>query len=215
MKKTVPIVDAVDVRKFLRYLRDWNRNYYIAAAIGIQWGLRCSDILALRVGDVVAGKGARVQIVDRLTVKEIKTGHERHIRITEEMKDALREHVKKIKSPVNMSAPLILSRNKLDGNLKPLSRYRLWRVISYAARALDIKGPIGTHSLRKTFAHQAWQSGARVDEIQKEFGHASADTTHRYANIPDERREALYQKINFLPPGRRREDKKTTCVLWD
>jgi site-specific recombinase XerD len=107
-----------------------------------------------------------------------------------------------------MNAPLVLSRNKLDGKAKPLSRHRLWRVISEAARRLGIKGPIGTHSLRKTFAYQAWDDGERVDVIQKEFGHASVETTHRYACIPDERQDALYKKMKFARPAKRRRGKK-------
>jgi integrase len=207
MKKTVPIRNKNDIFRLLKCLREWNSNYYIAAIIGIQWGLRCSDILALQVGDVVAGEGSRIQIIDRVAVQEIKTGHERHILITEEMKDVLYEHVKGFKPPVDMSLPLVLSRNRQDGKAKPLSRYRLWRVISEAARRLGIKGPIGTHSLRKTFAYQAWKDGERVDVIQKEFGHASVDTTHRYACIPDERQDGLYKKMNFAIPVKRRRDK--------
>ena len=204
MKKTVPIRDKNEIYRLLNYLRAWNSNYYIAAVIGIQWGLRCSDILALQVGDVVAGEGARIQIIDRIMVQEIKTGHERHILITEEMKDVLYEHIKRFKSPVNMNAPLVLSRNKQEGKEKPLSRYRLWRVISDAARELGIKGPVGTHSLRKTFAYQAWRDGERVDVIQKEFGHGSVEITHRYACIPDERQDGLYKNMNFAIPTRRR-----------
>ncbi|MDR1471555.1 MAG: tyrosine-type recombinase/integrase [Synergistaceae bacterium] len=203
MKKTVPIYDKIDVYRLLKYLREWNSNYYIAAVIGIQWGLRCSDILALQVGDVVAGEGSRIQIIDRVRLREIKTGHERHILVTEEMKDVLYEHIKGSGTPVDMGAPLVLSRNKNKGKAKPLSRYRLWRVVSNAAHRLGIKGPIGTHSLRKTFAYQAWRDGERVDVIQKEFGHASVDTTHRYACIPDERQDGLYKKVSFAFPSKR------------
>jgi integrase len=209
MKKTVPVRSKVDIQRLLKCLMEWNPNYYIAAVIGIQWGLRCSDILALRVGDVLAGEGARVRIADRLMVREIKTGHERHILVTDGMKDVLREHVKRLKTSGGASLPLVPSRNRRDGEIKPLSRHRLWHVISQAARKLGIKGPIGTHSLRKTFAYQAWRGGERVDVIQKEFGHASVATTHRYACIPDERQDALYEKINFaVPSGRRRAKKR-------
>jgi integrase len=213
MKKTVPIRDKIDVYRFLKHLRRWNSNYYVAAIIGIQWGLRCSDILALQIGDVVAGEGDRIQIIDRIMVREVKTGHERHILITEDMKDVIYEHIKRFKPPLDMNLPLVLSRNKSDGKAKPLSRYRLWRVISGTDRELGIKGPIGTHSLRKTFAFQAWRDGVRVDVIQKEFGHASLETTHRYACIPDEHREELYKKINFASPGRRRRKRKRNASM--
>ncbi|MDR1516125.1 MAG: tyrosine-type recombinase/integrase [Synergistaceae bacterium] len=210
MKKTVPIYDKIDVYRLLKYLREWNSNYYIAAIIGIQWGLRCSDILALRVGDVIAGEGARIQIIDRIMIQEIKTGHIRHILITDEMKDVLYDHIKSLGTRVDLDAPLVLSRNKDadSGKRKPLSRYRLWRVISQTARDIGIKGLIGTHSLRKTFAYQAWRDGQRVDVIQKEFGHASVETTHRYACIPEEHRDDLYKKINFALPARRKRSRK-------
>ncbi|GHV50367.1 site-specific integrase [Synergistales bacterium] len=202
MRKVVPIRSKQDIVKFLKRLREWNANYYIAALIGIQWGLRCSDILALQIGDVVAGSGTRAQIIDRLMVRELKTGHERHILITDEMKDVLREHIKSLGSPIDMEAPLVLSRNKSGGKAKPISRKRLWSVVSRTAGELGISGPIGTHSLRKTWAYQAWMGGERVDVIQKEFGHTSVDTTHRYACIPDERRDNLYKKSTFILPTR-------------
>jgi integrase len=206
----MPIRDKVEIYSLLKRLREWNSNYYIAAIIGIQWGLRCSDILALQIGDVIAGEGTRIQIIDRVMIQEIKTGHIRHILITDEMKDVLYEHIKSFGPHIDLDAPLVLSRNKdaASGKCKPLSRYRLWRVISQTARDIGIKGPIGTHSLRKTFAYQAWRDGQRVDVIQKEFGHASIETTHRYACIPDEHRDELYKKINFALPVKRRRSRK-------
>jgi integrase len=143
-------------------------------------------------------------------IQEIKTGHIRHILITDEMKDVLYGHIKSLGSRIDLDAPLVLSRNKdtNSGKCKPLSRYRLWRVISQTAKDIGIKGPIGTHSLRKTFAYQAWRDGQRVDVIQKEFGHASIETTHRYACIPDEHRDELYKKVNFALPARRRRSRK-------
>jgi integrase len=210
MKQTMPIRDKVEIYSLLKRLREWNSNYYIAAVIGIQWGLRCSDILALQIGDVIAGEGARIQIIDRVMIQEIKTGHIRHILITDEMKDVLYDHIKSLGPRINLDAPLVLSRNKdaNNGKSKPLSRYRLWRVISQTARDIGIKGPIGTHSLRKTFAYQAWRDGQRVDVIQKEFGHASVETTHRYACIPDEHRDELYKKVNFALPAKRKRSRK-------
>ncbi len=207
MKKTVPIRTKPEIHSFLKRLREWNPHYYIAAVIGIQWGLRCSDILALQVGDVVAGEGKRIQIIDRIMVEEIKTGHERHILITDDMKDVLYEHIRNL-GPIDMEMPLVLSRNHGDERHKPLSRQRLWAVISQAACDAGIKGPIGTHSLRKTWAYQAWKDGARIDVIQKEFGHASVDTTHRYACIPEKEHDELYEKMNFAVPKTRRRSRK-------
>lgn len=209
MKKTVPIQTKPEIFRFLKRLKEWNPNYYIAAIVGIQWGLRCSDILALQVGDVLAGEGKRVQIIDRIMVEEIKTKHERHILITDEMKDVLYEHIKSMGLRDHPEAPLVLSRNHNDGgSFKPLSRQRLWAVVAKVACEVGIKGRIGTHSLRKTWAFQAWKDNVRIDVIQKEFGHASIDTTHRYACIPDERRDEIYRKVGFAVSESRRATRR-------
>lgn len=116
---------------------------------------------------MIAGERKRVQIIDRLMVVEIKTGHERHILITDEMKDILYEHIKHFPKPLNQEPPLVLSRNKgEEGECKALSRQRLWAVIAQAAKDMGIEGSVGTHSLRKTWAYQAWCDGHRVDVIQ-------------------------------------------------
>ena len=210
MKKTIPIKTEPEIHRFLRRLKEWNPNYYVAAMIGISWGLRCSDILALRTKDVLAGEGSRVQIKDRLEVEEIKTGHIRQILVTEKMKDILYEHVRRSPGRINKELPLVLSRNRDDrGEYKPLSRTRLWAVVSIAARDAGIKGPIGTHSLRKTWAYQAWRDGSRVDVIQLEMGHKSIAYTHRYTCIPDTSRDELYKKVNYgLPVTRKRPSKR-------
>ena len=204
----MPIRTKPEIYRLLKRLKEWNHNYYIAAIIGIQWGLRCSDILALQVGDVVAGEGTRIQIIDRVMVQEIKTRRERHILITDDMKDVLHGHIKGMGRPLDMDAPLVLSRNRSEeGGHKPLSRQRLWAVLATVAADLDIKGPIGTHSLRKTWAYQAWKDGIRIDVIQKEFGHVDLSTTHDYACIPDTSRDEIYESVNFAVPTTRRRSR--------
>ena len=108
MRTTTPIRTEPEIHAFLRCLKEWNRNYYIAAVIGINWGLRCSDILALQVGDVIAGEGKRIQIIDRLMVREIKTGKIRHIFVTDKMRADLREHIRNMKD-WEAETPLVLS----------------------------------------------------------------------------------------------------------
>ena len=210
MKKTIPIKTEPEIHRFLRRLKEWNPNYYVAAMIGISWGLRCSDILALRTKDVLAGEGSRIQIKDRLEVEEIKTGHIRQILVTEKMKDILYEHIKRSPGRINKELPLVLSRNRSEtGERKPLSRTRLWAVISAVAKEIGIKGSIGTHSLRKTWAYSAWRDGIRVDVIQKELGHTSIEYTHLYACIPDTHRDDLYKKVNYgLPTIHKRPSKR-------
>lgn len=201
MRRTVPIQTEPEINALLKCLRQWNPNYYMAAMIGIDWGLRCSDILALSIGDVIAGSGRRIQILDRIILREQKTGHERRIVISDKMKDNLYEHIKKrVKQDgeLDLSAPLILSQKRTgDRKLKPISRQHFSWVINTAAKKVGIRGSIGTHGLRKTFVFQAWMRNTSVDVLQKILGHSSVEITHRYACIPEKFETEVYQKINF------------------
>lgn len=207
MNFVYPIRDEKHLFALLHFLKDWNRNYYIAAAIGINWGLRCSDILALTLEDVIAGSGARIQIRTEIRLVEIKNHHERIIPISDNMRTVLREHISWLGYPaIPIESPLIMSRNfKYTENgtaqLKPLSRKRLWTAISFAAQELGFADNLGTHSLRKTYVWQAWKRGESLDIIRKELGHSSVEYTERYAAIPLSFSRGVYEKVNFsLPP---------------
>ena len=212
IRKTTPIRTEPEIHALLHYLSKWNPNYYMAALIGIDWGLRCSDILNLKVGDVVAGTGKRVQISDRIVVVEQKTGHERLITIQEKMKHNLHEHIRsraKQDGELDLSAPLILSQKRTpEREKKAPSRQHISSVINKAAKKVGIRGSIGTHGLRKTFAYQAWLKDVGVDVLQKILGHEHVSDTHRYACIPMRYEEEVYQKVNFgFAPSTRRPTK--------
>lgn len=203
MRRTDPLRTEQEVNRFLNYMADWNLTYYVACCIGINWGLRASDILALTVGDVLAGEGGRLQICDRIQIVEQKTGKVRDIFVTAKMKDILRAHLRRLKSRPDFSQtlPIFPSRKRRrSGECRPITRGHLSWVISQAAHTLGIaRGSrrIAAHSLRKTYAYMAWLSGIRVDVLQKEFGHASVETTHRYACIPYEQLDMIFKQVDF------------------
>jgi integrase len=213
LKRTEPLKTVQEINILLRLLKDWNQNYYMFALIAINWGLRCSDILGLTVGDVIAGTGKRVQITDRIVVMERKTKHERHIEINDQMKDALYEHIKKREKKsgrLDLSAPLILSQKRGDDKgPKAPSRQHASAIINVAAKKAGIRGHIGTHGLRKTFVYQAWEQNISVDVLQKILGHSSVAITHRYACIPLEYEIEAYKKVSFgVSPMRKRVKKR-------
>ena len=181
----------------------WNLTYYVACCIGINWGLRASDILALTVGDVLAGEGGRLQICDRIQIVEQKTGKVRDIFVTAKMKDILRAHLRRLKSrpDFSLSLPIFPSRKrKRGGECRAITRGHLSWVVAHAARSIGLaRGGrrIAAHSLRNTYAYMAWLNGIRVDVLQKEFGHASVETTHRYACIPYEQLDMIFKQVDF------------------
>ena len=203
MRRTDPLRTDQEVGRFLHFMSEWNPVYYTACVIGINWGLRASDILALTVGDVLAGEGSRIQIADRVQIVEQKTGKLRDIPVTDKMKDILSAYLRTLKRRQDYSPdlPLIPSRKHDDGGLcRSITRGHLSWIVSSAAKRLGLARNgrcIAAHSLRKTYAFQAWRNGARVDELQKEFGHVSVETTHRYACIPSEQLDLIFSRVNF------------------
>lgn len=203
MRRTDPLRSEQEVNRFLNYMAGWNPTYYVACCIGINWGLRASDILALTVGDVLAGEGGRIQISDRIQIVEQKTGKLRDIPVTDKMKDILKIHLRMLKKRLDYSQtlPLIPSRkHDHEGLCKAITRGHFSWIVGLAARRLGLARNgrcIAAHSLRKTYAFQAWKNGTRVDELQKEFGHSSVETTHRYACIPSEQLDLIFTRVDF------------------
>ena len=89
MEAVEPIRHKSDIEKMKRLFRQKSLRDYALFTLGINTGLRISDLLVLTVGDVLAGKGSRVRIADKLTLREIKTRKRRNIMLNETVRSAL------------------------------------------------------------------------------------------------------------------------------
>jgi len=69
---------------------------------------------------------------------------------------------------------------------KPIGRETAWRIINEAARACGVEGPIGTHTMRKTFGYHFYQRTKDVAMLQEIFGHSAPAITLRYIGINDD-----------------------------
>ena len=111
MKLVKPIKDRGEVRKFSEALYEVSPREFALFVMGITWGLRISDMLALRVGDVVAGQGKRVQLVKELYIRERKTGKLSCLcTMTDDIRRALWTYLTTRK--LDLSSPLFLSRER-------------------------------------------------------------------------------------------------------
>ena len=70
-------------------------------------------------------------------------------------------------------------------------------ILNKGAQAVGIKEPIGTHTLRKTFAYWAYKQGTSLELIQKILNHSSANVTLRYIGITQEQIDDVYRKMEF------------------
>lgn len=131
------------------------RNYFLFV-LGINTGLRISDLLALRVGDV-RGKSHSV-------ITEQKTGKLKRFKINNE----LHQHISKFAIDKNTAAYLFQSRRGQDC----IHRVQAWKILNAAAQEVGLS-EIGTHTLRKTFGYHFYQKYKDVAVLQKIFNHSS------------------------------------------
>ncbi len=175
-----PIRDPELIRDMKEYLLHQSYRDYFLFAFGINSGLRISDILPLRVMDV--------RDSDYLRIREKKTRNIRKVKMTA----ALRNEVEKYIKGLAESDYLFPSRKG-----GPLNRTSAWRIINRAAEACGVPGPIGTHTLRKTFGYHFYQKTKDVAMLQQIFGHSSPSITLRYIGINDDMMDQALEEFSL------------------
>lgn len=176
-----PIRDLEKIRQIKELLIHRSYRDYFMFFMGINSGLRISDILSLRVSEVKAAT--------HLKVREKKTGNIRRILIT----NTLRNEIEKYCHYLNDSDYLFPSR-KGD---KPISRVQAWNILNAAARDAGIQDSIGTHSMRKTFGYHFYQKHKDLALLQQIFGHSSQSVTIRYIGITDDMIDKAMQNFSL------------------
>jgi len=165
-----------------------SRNFLLWI-IGTNTGLRISDILALRLKDVLDNKG---KIRESLEITEKKTKRPRDIAIRPPVKSALERFFRDTGSyDPNEYLFKDRRRGKEDIN-KPITRVRAWQMINDWGRKAGVNYKIGCHSLRKIFGSYAFKAGIPLIYISEELGHRNVEVTKRYLGITaDETKNAF------------------------
>lgn len=186
-----PIKRVSDIKKVKEYLiatKRW-RDYCIFV-VGINVGLRASDLLALHIG--------QVERADEVTVTEKKTGKSRVFVINQSAREAIDLYLSKRDD--KMSDNYLFASQKYPD--KPLTVSSLHRLLKTLFRQLGLKGNFGTHTLRKTFGYHIYNNNVKenpgiIQVLQKMFGHSSEAMTLRYIGITKEVITDTYQELNL------------------
>lgn len=165
MKEVQPIRDKDLIAKFKNELLHKSYRDYMLFVIGINTGLRISDILPLRKRDV---SGSHIVITEK------KTSKNKRFKIN----SSLRAEIDKYTSNMRDDDYLFSSR-KGD---KPITRVQAYRILNEVAEALGVP-EIGTHTLRKTFGYWHYKQYKDVAILQEIFNHSSPSVTLRYIGI--------------------------------
>jgi len=183
-----PIRNKKQIDSIKKILKSTSLRNYCLFTLGINSGLRISDLLNLKINDVIDDKD---KIKDRITLKEIKTGKTKSFPISDIARKAIDDYLEARNFEKN--EPLFVSQ-KGNGVLK---RQQAYRLINEAARNIGIKDKIGTHTLRKTFGYHAYQSGIDISILQKLFNHSAPNITLAYIGITQDDLDDVYLNLNL------------------
>jgi integrase/recombinase XerD len=136
-------------------------------------GLRVSELVKVRIGDVNAeagymrtvGKGKKARVIPI---------NEAAVRLFRQYLEQVRE-----KSPaVGPRAPLFLSNRR-----SAMTRQRFFQIIRSYATAAGIRKMLSPHTLRHSFATHMVARGADLLAVQSMLGHADLGTTQVYTHV--------------------------------
>ncbi len=188
MEFVQPIRERKVIERVKKILKSQNVRDYLLFVLGINSGLRVSDLLALKVSDVMDNKG---NVKDRISMREKKTGKSKDFPIGKNARKAIQEYMAGIE-PKN-DLPLFQSKK---GN-GAITRVQAYRILNEAARTVGIKEKIGTHTLRKTFGYHSYKAGYDLSQIQKLLNHSSPGVTLRYIGITQEQLDEIYMRLDL------------------
>jgi len=184
-----PIRKKTDLEDIKRILKRRSLRDYALFVLGINSGLRISDLLSLKIKDVLDPGSRRLKISDRIRMREKKTGKVKDFPLNKPARSALSEYLN-TRRPAK-EEPLFPSR-KGKG---PLTTRQAHRIISDAAKEVGIRERIGTHTMRKTFCYHAYKKGVDISRLQKLLNHSSQTETLRYMGILRDDLDQIYEGL--------------------
>lgn len=164
--------------------------------LGINTGYRISELLSLKVNDVMAPTG---QILSTVSVKASNMKGGRYGR-TIKLNSKIREILRLLCKGRDLSAPLFQSRVKgKNRGLKSISRSRAHEVLKEIYAKAKIFGSVATHTMRKTFAQNMRRLlNGDIVNLMKAMGHRSINTTMAYMSFDNDEIDSAIEQLSFF-----------------
>jgi len=178
-----PIRDRKKLEAMKKVLKAQSLRDWLLFVLGINSGLRISDLLLLKVNNVHG------QV--RVSILEVKTGKKKDFPLSETCVKAIKEYLSETNLPE--SSPLFPSRK----GGQAISRVQAYRIINAVARTVGITDPIGTHTMRKTFGYHAYKTGIDISWIQKLLNHSAPSVSLAYIGITKDDLDSVYINLNL------------------
>lgn len=170
--------------------------------LGRYSGFRLREMLSLRIGDIVEGKVLATYIrVKRANLKggkpmlneagEVVRASKisgRSVPMHSRVADALARWLQVLREDfgwIEREAFLFQSRSRINA---AISTTQAWRRLADIFQRAGIRGPVASHSLRKTFARDVFEKlGRDIFLTQHALGHRNPMSTVRYLELDEKR----------------------------
>ena len=163
------------------------------AALGTAYGagLRVSEVVALKVGDIDSERML-------LRVEQGKGRKDRHAMLSPQLLELLRDWwVEGRRRGVLLPRGwLFPGRNPIE----PLSTRQINRAVHAAAEAAGIKKRVSMHTLRHSFATHLLEQDTDIRVIQVLLGHAKLETTALYTRVATTTIRSVTSPLDRLAP---------------
>lgn len=187
MEYVEPIRDIKKIQEMKKILRKSSERDLLLFVLGINTGIKISDLLRLTVEEVWDGQ----QVREFLILKDRKSGEQKAYYLNHSVSKVLYGYLQQ----GNLEAKDYLFASKKQG--LPISRQQAYRIINRAAKEVGIEGKIGTHTLRKTFGYHAFRKGVAISILMKIFNHHSPKETLHYIGVAEEEQKLIKVDVNL------------------
>ncbi|MCH6264166.1 tyrosine-type recombinase/integrase [Neobacillus citreus] len=178
--------DVKQINAIKKYLKKYSERDYLLFVFGINTGLKITEMLEIRVNDVLENDHTAKNFYQYSHLDTMK-----EVYLNQKVKKALLHFVQ-----TNQLDPedYLFKSNKTE---KPITRQQAYRIIHQAAEAIGIEGKIGTNSMRKTFGYHAYRRGVAISLLQKHFNHSTPSETLKYLGISKEEKIKTEIDVNL------------------
>ena len=179
-----PIRDKHDIRRIIDYFNTHDkRKYAVLFELGVNSGLRVSDLLKLKVKDVLDK--------DKISLREKKTNKAKVFPLKPSLQKLLNEFCYKR----DLNEYLFLGKH-----WQALDRIVIYKALVSACKCLNINANVGTHTMRKTFGYHHYKQYKDIALLQTIFNHYTPEVTKRYIGITQDEINESYLNLNLEPP---------------
>jgi len=173
-------IESFDIETHKKQKQLAVRNYFLIY-LGINIGLRISDLTQIKVGSIQNGF---------IQLREKKTGKIQQITLNQDVIDKMKKEYIDL---FNLDHEAYLFKSRKGYN-SPISRQGATNIIKRVSKDLKWKFPIATHSLRKTFGYHYYMKTNNIVGLQKMFKHSNTQVTLVYigmvqSQVDEERRK--------------------------